>query len=573
MLDKLGQGFRALVLVRAQTDGHGVGLRFFVAHDQHVRDLLHLGVAYLGVHALAAHVYLAANARGLEFGQHLLGVLVVPVGDGNDHGLHRCQPDWEGSGKVLDQHGHEALRRTRHGAVNDHRAMGMAVLADVLQLEVLRLNKVELHRRALPVAAQGIPDHEVRFGTVEGRLADHLRAFDALVLDRLAQCFLGPVPDLIAAYVLLFLLRITQRKRDPVVRQAVRLKNLQRQVNGTVELFLNLVRAQEDMGVVLRQTAHACQARERACLLIAVERRELGVAHWHLAIAVRLRLEERDVMRAVHRLQNISIVLRLLLFAHHDREHILAIVKPVLGRFIQAHAAQVRRPDMLVAVTFLRLAHIRFHLVAQRLAVGQEHRHAARQILVHHEELEFASQLAVIALGCLFQPPEILLHLLLRDPRRAIDALEHRALLVAAPVRARDLHQLKGTNLPRILHVRTTTEVQERVLLVDANFSIRQVLNQLNLIGLSFDLEVLQGLLARPAIALEKIFSGDNLAHTLLNIGQIFGRQRARKIEIIVEPILNRGPDREFRVRKNFLHSLGHHMGRGVSHTLNWRIV
>ena len=48
----------------------------------------------------------------------------------------------------------------------------------------------------------------------------------------------------------------------------------------------------------------------------------------------------------------------------------------MLGRFIKTYLAQVGRPDMLIAVALLGLADVALHLVAQRLATGQEHGHA-----------------------------------------------------------------------------------------------------------------------------------------------------------------------------------------------------
>ena len=77
---------------------------------------------------------------------HRLGVLEVPIGDRHDDHLHRRQPQRKRPGVVLDQHGHESLVRAVNGAMNHHRLVRLAVLADVLQLEALRHLKVELRR-------------------------------------------------------------------------------------------------------------------------------------------------------------------------------------------------------------------------------------------------------------------------------------------------------------------------------------------------------------------------------------------------------------------------------------------
>src|SRR5689334_8133863 len=46
-------------------------------------------------------------------------------------------------------------------------------------------------------------------------------------------------------------------------------------------------------------------------------------------------------------------------------------------------------------------------------------------------------------------------------PRGAVDALQHRALLVAPPVRARDLRELERAERARRRHVRPATQVDE----------------------------------------------------------------------------------------------------------------
>ena len=160
----------------------------------------------------------------------------------------------------------------------------------------------------MPLAAEGIPHHEVYFWTIECRLADDRLVLNALGVYSGAQGALGLFPDFVAADVIFFLLRIAQRKSDPVVLESIGIEDLERQVKCSIKLFLDLVRAQEDVRVILRQTAHACQSRQCTGFLIAIERGELGVAHGQLAIAVHLRLIQRDMVRAVHWLQHIGIV-------------------------------------------------------------------------------------------------------------------------------------------------------------------------------------------------------------------------------------------------------------------------
>ena len=62
---------------------------------------------------------------------------------------------------------------------------------------------------------------------------------------------------------------------------------------------------------------------------------------------------------------------------------------------------------------------------------------------------------------------EVLVELLLREERRAVDALHRRVLRVALPVGVRRRRQLERLEPARRRHVRADAEVEERVLVLD----------------------------------------------------------------------------------------------------------
>src|SRR5260370_32023935 len=98
-----------------------------------------------------------------------------------------------------------------------------------------------------------------------------------------------------------------------------------------------------------------------------------------------LRLIERNMVRTVHWFEHVGIILRRFLLALHYWEHALAIVVPVLRCLVQTHLAEVRSPDVLIAIFLLRLADIALHLVAQRLAIRQEQWHASGYLVAYNE--------------------------------------------------------------------------------------------------------------------------------------------------------------------------------------------
>ena len=56
--------------------------------------------------------------------------------------------------------------------------------------------------------------------------------------------------------------------------------------------------------------------------------------------------------------------------------------------------------------------------------------------LLNAEQIQLLAQQAMVALGRFFQPRKVRVQILLREERRAVDALQLRILFVAQPVRA-----------------------------------------------------------------------------------------------------------------------------------------
>ncbi len=159
---------------------------------------------------------------------------------------------------------------------------------------------------------------------------------------------------------------------------------------------------------------------------------------------------------------------------------------------------------------------------------------------------------AVVALLGLGPALEVEVELLLRRPGGAVDALEHRPLLVAAPVGTGRAEQLERADLAGAGHVRAAAQVDERALPVEggrrhvgavALGGGQQVVDDLDLERLvgrdERGARGLGGLLAE----LERVVRLDALAHPRLDLRQVLGRQRAREQEVVVEPVGDDRPD------------------------------
>ena len=106
--------------------------------------------------------------RVAEHARQLRGRVDVAIGDRDDDRLDRREPERERAGEMLDEDPDEALERAVDRAVDRDRALLLALLVGVGQVEPLgEHHEVDLDRRHLPFAAEGVIDVDVDLGGVE----------------------------------------------------------------------------------------------------------------------------------------------------------------------------------------------------------------------------------------------------------------------------------------------------------------------------------------------------------------------------------------------------------------------
>ena len=224
---------------------------------------------------------------------------------------------------------------------------------------------------------------------------------------------------------------------------------------------------------------------------------------------------------------------------------------------------QLRRVH-LVVVAFEAPAHVGDDRLEQLPALGVPE-HDARAFLLEVEEVELAAELAVVALLGFLELLQVRVELLLLGERRAVDAGEHRIVAVAAPIGARDLHQLEGiADLADAGHVRAAAEVEPVALMIDLDRLVAwNGIDQLDLEHLALVAEYLLGLLAVPFFLGERFVARDDLAHLLLDRREVLRRERLVAEEVVIEAVLDHRPDGDLRAGPQRLHRFGQHM-RGV---------
>src|SRR5580700_9715004 len=130
-------------------------------------------------------------------------------------------------------------------------------------------------------------------------------------------------------------------------------------------------------------------------------------------------------------------------------------------------------------------------------------------------------------------------------PSRAVDALQHRIVLVASPIRAGDAGQLERADLAGGLGMTAAAKVDEAADRVERDgLAGRNLSGDLDLVGIAG-----QG---RDGVAAAYFASGHgivgdyDLAHPLLESIEVFGRERCGPVEIIVKPVLDCRTDGRF---------------------------
>ncbi len=285
----------------------------------------------------------------------------------------------------------------------------------------------------------------------------------------------------------------------------------------------------------------------------------LGDAERQLAVRVRAQREEQAVARAVHRLQAEVALLDL------EPEHVLLVLLPVAGRDPEVGVVELRRAHLLVAALSVLGAAEILEDVPDRHPARLPERHARRH-LGEVEQVELLAQPAVVALLRLLDPLEVRVEVLLVEERRPVHAGQLLVLLVAAPVRARERRQLHGLDRRRVLEMRALAEVGELALAVERDVAFGRV-HELDLVRLALGLEprlrvVAGDLLARPLAAL-----GDLAAHLLLEALEVGVGDRLGELEVVVEAVGDRRPDRDFRSREQSARGLGEEVrGRVAQH-------
>ncbi len=214
-----------------------------------------------------------------------------------------------------------------------------------------------------------------------------------------------------------------------------------------------------------------------------------------------------------------------------------------------------------------------------------EDRQAAAELRREVEQVELGAQPAVVPPLGLLEPAEVLGERGGGLPGGAVDPLQLGQALVTVPVRAGDPGELEMPQAASRGHVRAAAQVDEplRVAVgrhagrVNGGLTGELGVGRLVCRGDALDDLALERLVGeereplgdRVFLADEGLIGGDDRPHHLLDRGQVLVREAPvpGELEVVVEAVGDRRPDREAGARVELEDGLGHHVrGRVADH-------
>mmetsp|Transcript_35216 Transcript_35216/g.59366 ORF Transcript_35216/g.59366 Transcript_35216/m.59366 type:complete len:281 (+) Transcript_35216:1048-1890(+) len=239
------------------------------------------------------------------------------------------------------------------------------------------------------------------------------------------------------------------------------------------------------------------------------------------------------------------------------------------GSLPQVQLRDVRAVDQLVPVVEMGILPVGLDLMASHRSLWVPQHQPPPRALLDGEEVEVGPDLAVVAPRRLRLHKVVRLQLLLRLPRRAVDALQLVLVLVATPVCARNRLQLDGTPIQVTggLHMGARAQVPPLIADVVDGDGLRKAREDLELVRLVDRSDAARGLLARHLFAHKRQLLVDDLVHLLLDLLQVGGRERFGISEVVVEPSVDPGTDRALRVLEELLDRHRHHVSGRVTDT------
>ena len=188
----------------------------------------------------------------------------------------------------------------------------------------------------------------------------------------------------------------------------------------------------------------------------------------------------------------------------------------------------------------------------------------------------------MIAFLRLLEHREVVIELLFRFKRGAVNTLEMRVTFVAFVVGARHVRQLESANISRAHDVRPRTKIDEVAIAIERDFFVGRNVLEMSIFNLLVSgrspspasrpfSPSCQSFVARNFNPLERMVRLDLLLHLRLDFLEIVRRDAVRKFDVVIKTIFDRRPGSELRFRPDLQNRRSKDVGSRMTQTFQVR--
>jgi len=438
---------------------HGVGISLFLANNKDVVVLSNLSLTDLLLKSTVSLVNVDEDVLSVDLVTDLLSVLELLIADGDYDALTRAEPERPLATKVLEEDSEETLDGTEDSTMDHDRTLVLHLSitlsrSHVLQIEADRQLEVELDGGALVVTLKGITDVNIDLRTIEGTISRVNLPWEASAIEHSLEAGLSTVPEGRITHEVLR----TGGELHAEVEAKDGVSELD-QIKNTSDLLFDLIRAAEDVGIILDETTDTSETMESTAELIAVKNTEFSKTEGQFTIAASTVLEHQAVTRAVHRLKSPHCI-RIIVTSDLEGEHVLLVVLPVAADLPELAHVDVRGHDLIVATAEVLLTHEVAELLIHAITAREEEARA-RAVWVEEEELLFLTKLTVVTTASFLKHGLPLLELGLGGESETVDTLKYVRVSLAIKIDRRGSVDIKDLSHGSVRDVRTTAKIDE----------------------------------------------------------------------------------------------------------------
>ena len=172
----------------------------------------------------------------------------------------------------------------------------------------------------------------------------------------------------------------------------------------------------------------------------------------------------------------------------------------------------------------------------------------------------------MVALGGFFLLFDISVQFVFTTKAQAVNALEHGAFFVPAPIGPGNAGELKIGNFARVFQVRAAAQIGIVAVDIYGNGAVLQFFQQFQFIRFAAFGKKFFRFRFRHFFALKRLARLDDFFHLGFNFFQVFRRELGFAVKIIIKAIINGRADTQFCTGEQLLYCLRQNVSARMTH-------